>query len=231
MTKEQQQKVLDNKKLVYHTYYKYIYKTPEILAWEDDIIQEGFYGLCKAVLKYNPELNITFSTFAVASIKFRMLYFIKKIIASNYTTLSLDELIVMRNDGDSVSYMESLIDRSFSIQSVQEDIEDKEDLTFIWDLIDASLPATRDSIIAFISSKSLREAGNKLGISKQSIRSTVNNFTKRCKGVLNIKDKFKEFPHRNDYIDREHYLEDLGRLLRARDLKKFKRDRSCLKNS
>lgn len=226
MTREQQQKVLDNEKLVYHTYYKYIYKSHAVRTWEEDIIQEGFYGLCRAVLNYDPELNIAFSTFAVASIKFRMLYFIKRVVSSNYTTLSLDDLIIMRNDGDSVSYMESLVDRS---PSVQENIENKEDLTFIWDLIETSLPATRDSIIAFISSKSLSEAGNKLGISKQAIRSTVNNFTKRCKRVLDIKDEFKEFPHRNDYIDREHYLKDLGRFLRARDLKKFKRNRNYLK--
>ena len=83
--------------------------------------------------------------------------------------------------------------------------------------------------MAFISSKSLSEAGNKLGISKQAVRSTVNNFAKRCKRVIDIGDKFKEFPHRSDYVDREHYLKDLGRFLGAHNLKKFKRNQNYLK--
>lgn len=61
LTEQQQKMVEDNYNLVYHVLHKL--KIP-YEKW-DDYVQAGSEGLCKAVLKFNPEYGCLFSTYAV----------------------------------------------------------------------------------------------------------------------------------------------------------------------
>lgn len=63
LTKEQQNLVLENMNLVGYLFKKSIYFSRK---WEfqDDIIQDGYEGLCLAAARYCPDKGVAFSTFA-----------------------------------------------------------------------------------------------------------------------------------------------------------------------
>lgn len=63
LTEEQRQLVLDNMNLVGFLFNKSIYFSRK---WEfqDDIIQDGYEGLCLAAARYCPDKGVAFSTFA-----------------------------------------------------------------------------------------------------------------------------------------------------------------------
>lgn len=227
MTKEQQQKVLDNEKLVYNVYYKYIYKTPEILAWEDDIIQEGFYGLCKAVLNYKEGLS-NFSTFATIVIRSRMTTFLKRVVHDDAGVSSLDEEIQSTLNGDNTPLIELIVDPNVN---VLEDLIEKEDISFIWDLLDAHTLNTKTILITCLVSSNLTEAADELGCTRASTSRVLLNFAEKCKKMLKLRDTFNEFPFEKDYISRDKYLKDLRRLIRKSSYNDFKRNKKYLKNS
>ena len=226
MTKEQQQKVLDNHKLVYNVYYKYIYKTPEILAWEDDIIQEGFYGLCKAVLNYKEEIS-NFSTFATVAIRSKMTNFLKRVVYDDVGVSSLDEEIPSTLNGNNTPLVDLIVDPDINIL---EDLIEKEDISFIWDLLDAHTLNTKTILITCLISSTLTEAADELGCTRASTSRVILNFAEKCKKMLKLRDTFNEFPFEKDYINRDKYLKDLRRLIRKSSYKDFKRNKKFLKN-
>ena len=65
LSKEREAYVVDNMNLVYHLAHTYIRPSKDEY---NDCIQEGFYGLCLAAERFNPDLDIKFSTFAATYI-------------------------------------------------------------------------------------------------------------------------------------------------------------------
>lgn len=226
MTREQQQKVLDNEKLVYHTYNKYIYKSPAVRMWEDDIIQEGFYGLCRAAINYREEMS-SFSTFATVAIRSRMINFIKRVIWDGVRVDSLDEEVPSIAGGDSIPLIDLIGDPSINIL---EDLVEKEDISFIWEILDANTFKTKNVIMTCLTSSTLTEAADELGCTRASTSRVVLNFAEKCKKMLKLRDSFNEFPFEKDYINRDKYLKDLRRLVRKSSYKDFKRNKKFLKN-
>lgn len=74
----------DNMKLVYYVINKYY---PSYLG-DEDVVQEGMLGLCRAANNYDPS-KTKFSTYAVICIKHQILYYLRSRSKHN-GTLSLD---------------------------------------------------------------------------------------------------------------------------------------------
>jgi RNA polymerase sporulation-specific sigma factor len=89
MEKWREDLITDNLNLVYFSYEK-LPKTPFTVTYKDDLISEGNVGLCKAAIKYNPELDVAFSSFAISCIKNEMLMFIRRDKNKISNTVSLD---------------------------------------------------------------------------------------------------------------------------------------------
>lgn len=83
MTKQQQQLIEDNINLVYYTIRRYY---PNYIN-DDDIVQSGMLGLCKAVKTWNDEKNCTFSSCCIQYIRNHILLEFRKRDkhASNYS--------------------------------------------------------------------------------------------------------------------------------------------------
>lgn len=66
-----------NKQLVYYCYQRFVKKTTFSITYKDDIISEGFVGLCKAAKLYDPNLNVKFVTYATRLVVTNMLLYIR----------------------------------------------------------------------------------------------------------------------------------------------------------
>ena len=92
----------DNMKLVYYVVNKY-YPT---YMHDEDVIQEGMYGLCQAAKNYDPT-KTKFSTYAVVCIKNRLRYYIKS-QSRHYGVLSTD-FDVKGKDGGNESFIDFIV--------------------------------------------------------------------------------------------------------------------------
>ena len=117
--------IVKNKPLVYFCFQRFIQKTNFSITYKDDIISEGFVGLCKAAKNYNPDLNVKFVTYATKLIVTNMLLYIrdnKKIVER---TIMLEDFATPVSIGISedatllnqvVDYLrKTLSDKSFKI--------------------------------------------------------------------------------------------------------------------
>ncbi len=65
LTAAQSKLVEDNQRLVHCAVALYIRRYPHLAHVRDDLMQEGMMGLCRAALKFKPELGYKFSTNAL----------------------------------------------------------------------------------------------------------------------------------------------------------------------
>lgn len=132
LTEGQNQLILNNSKLVYDVWNKYIVKEKDILTWQDDIIQEGFIGLCKAAKSYDVATGAKFSTFATTCIRNDMLYFIRNFLKLSCKPLSLDQAVDLDNNEDNITIEETIEDKT---ANPEKQLSQRELLSLLSDLI------------------------------------------------------------------------------------------------
>lgn len=103
MTKQQQQLVEDNINLVYYTIVRYY----PIHKGDEDIIQTGMIGLCRAAMDYNSEKG-AFSTYAIRKIRSAIGYEFRK-DAKRIKAISLDAEREANHHGDTVTLQDFII--------------------------------------------------------------------------------------------------------------------------
>lgn len=81
------------KGLVYHLYSK-LEKTHFVKSYREDILQEGFLGLCKAVNTYDESYTTSLSTYIYHCVKYSMYNYIKS--NGNSQGLVFDDTIQLR---------------------------------------------------------------------------------------------------------------------------------------
>lgn len=134
MTEKQRQLVTDNENLVYSIVNKIIHRVHKPNVSRNDMIQEGFVGLCQAAMRYDETRGNKFSTYACAYImgKIQTLMAHSGVIAPlrigtknvDVPTVSLNYLTVspVNNHGNKkLSYEERISDEdsSMSIEQVE----------------------------------------------------------------------------------------------------------------
>lgn len=85
--------ITKNKQLVYFCYQRFIKKTTFSITYKDDIISEGFFGLCKAAKLFNPDLNVKFVTYATKMIVIEMLLYIRNNKKTVEKTIILEDFM------------------------------------------------------------------------------------------------------------------------------------------
>lgn len=77
----------NNKNLVGWVFKKHF---SQYRSFEEDLMQEGFLGLWKACISFDPNRSIKFSTYAVVGIRFAMKNYKEKFICKSERTMSID---------------------------------------------------------------------------------------------------------------------------------------------
>lgn len=228
LTDEQQQIVLDNMKLVYYTYND-TYKNPSkvIQKWEDDIIQEGMYGLCKAAVKFDPSLGNEFATFAVPCIRNQMALLVRK-IKNDWMVDSLDEMLDFDKGGDSgVSKLDTIADTSISADCIVANQQDKE-LALRIAQVAASERAKFAITQILTNNMRLRDVYLQFYADK-SYYCLTKTVELACRKIRNIVEKVAYIPREEDYETRDGFLVDMKRLWGLHDPSNFKPSKKYLK--
>lgn len=230
LTPEQQELVMKNVKLVYHVYHNtYTNPLPWLLAWEEDVIEEGMVGLCRAALAFKPELGFKFATFAVPCIRNQMGMLIRK-IKNDFMVDSLDEVLGSEDEEGGNTLLEMLSSDALSPEEVCELEEDKE---FILNVLSGAPEKTRfifkqlllhhkkpgEIWIEYFADKTIKSVNRPLMLGKCKIRKLHNLL-----GQIT-------FPKVEDYTSHLAFQEDMRRLWKARHPESFKRNQAYLKKS
>ena len=188
LTDEQRQLVVDNQKLVYSEFSKFG-KTFLVHFWKEDILQEGFYGLCCAAATFDVSRGVTFSSYAVPAVRNAMLMMLrwlrgKKIYKSElrrFTVQSLEELLSDDGEGN-LSIQDTLKDETFDWV----DVERRLDMDSFLSLIPMYLTDKQFKVLNFhFQGLTYQEIGEELGSSRQAVGICMNRIRKKIKKLYN----------------------------------------------
>lgn len=90
--------IKDNIKLVYNVIPMFIRYRSWDREFQDDLIGEGYIGLCRSVDAFDPSRGIKFSTFATACIKHELYTYIRSINDINYYNRNGKKIFEMNLD-------------------------------------------------------------------------------------------------------------------------------------
>ena len=137
----------------------------------DDLLQEGYIGLLKAIERYKPELDTSFSTFAFFCIRNAMGMFMRKELKHIDNT----RVDIIDYGGDELSLFDCLID-----EESEKNAEDK----ILCDLILEKMP-NKEIVKRWLSGETQESIGKDI----ERPRGWVNKTIKRDIG--NIKQEFE----------------------------------------
>lgn len=166
MTKQQQQLVEDNINLVYFTIVRYY----PLHKGNEDIIQNGMIGLCRAAIDYNPEKGM-FSTYAIRKIRSAIGYEFRK-DAKRIKTISLDAEREANHHGDTVTLQEAVMG------------DNDVDYVDTTPLCKVLTPQQRDVFDLLQQGKSKPEIAEILGISRQRVHQQLRVIQKKWSKTL-----------------------------------------------
>ena len=83
--------------------YKKLHKDDFILQAEEDLLQEGYYGLWQACLRFDSSLGIKFFSYAYAAVQNGMIVYIRKNKEHYYNYFSLDNPIQNQEGEDKLT--------------------------------------------------------------------------------------------------------------------------------
>ena len=166
MTKQQEQLVEDNINLVYYTIVRYY----PLHKGDEDIIQNGMIGLCRAAIDYNPEKG-AFSTYAIRKIRSAIGYEFRK-DCKRIKTISLDAEREANHHGDTVTLQDFIVG----------DIDvDYVDTTPLYKIL---TPPQREVFDLLQQGMSRSDICKTLGISKQAILQRMRYIQKKWRMTL-----------------------------------------------
>ena len=177
-TKEQEQLVIDNYRLVGHIIKKF--KSDNIS--QDDLFSVGTIGLIKAAISFDDSKSVKFSTYASKCISNEISIFLKKENRYYSRVVSLDAP-VRSNQEELNSYHEIVHDIN---TSVFEQIEEKESVTkYINIALNTLNPMNRLIILYRISGMTFDSISKKFGVSKQNISQREKMSKEKIQTYLN----------------------------------------------
>lgn len=202
---------LSNLRLVLFVAKKYFYNS--VLEFED-IIQEGCVALLKAIVKFNPESDTKFSTYATVAIKNhieRALIYAENPRLPVHIAIQVNQNIIedprpavvstqqiFLEDNDNGLKFEDIV--SDENTNVADEVIDKLYNAWVWNLIDETTLTERNKEIVkyyFKSQKSSRDVGNMFNMTAQNVRRIVHS------ALRTIKNKIKHL----DSVERSKYNE------------------------
>lgn len=107
MSTSKQNLIEDNMNLVYFVIHKHY---PTFIK-DEDLVQEGFCGLCKAAEMYDESKGIAFSTYASKAILNHIKWYFTRQMKHN-GVYSLDKEVLEHKDGETVTLVDLIVDES-----------------------------------------------------------------------------------------------------------------------
>ena len=226
LTDEQRQLVVDNIKLVYSEWNK-LHHIPLMLSWKDDFISEGYWGLCWAAYRFDPEKGFAFSTFACNCIRKRFLHFIRW----------LNMNVILDDDGDAPMYQDYGADNAnFTVfDSMESKLTNWDDIDGIIDLKDmiAKLtPRKRKAFVLWASGWDGESIAAFLNVSYTTMTSIIRNLKKDLQ-ALNENRQRRHQEGDSLEVFRDHCFDSNGNYIsmyRAKRWKRYKKGKHTKKN-
>ena len=158
MRMSKQKLIEDNMNLVYFVIHKYY----PSFSKDEDLIQEGFWGLCKAADMYDESKGFKFSTYATKAIHGHLKWYFRRQMKHD-GIYSLDKPMV-GVDGENVSFGELIAD-----ETAEKDFDWVERDDFV-----NGLDVTNQEIVALLKEGLTQgEIGDKLGLTQRTVQKYV----------------------------------------------------------
>ncbi len=189
LTPEQERMFIENERLVYFVAQS-CHFTANGIADYDDLLQEGRIGLCRAVMTFDPERNIAFSTYAIACIQRRMYRLTKNIGKIHENEDSYNDVYTQNfvnaddNPAGVADFSSVSISRKLLQMSEEEYYRENIIIPTVRVATERTLEDPRVSnavkknielLMLYVSGYSLKELALKYGVSRQSISTRINN--------------------------------------------------------
>lgn len=178
--------VKNNERLVTWVAKRYFPTIDTAMVNPDDLIAEGYYGLAKAIKNFNPAMGVTFSSYAVPSIRNTILKYLKH--EQIRGTDSLEDAIAIYKDGDKRKAEDNLATTVDIEADIVERDETKRQIVWIKKNLNQLKPFQRNVLIAKYLSQKMSVTNTELaeesGFSHQYISLAEKEATKTLKEML-----------------------------------------------
>lgn len=163
--------IIDNQRLVYHTY-EQLSKTDLVIKNKDDIVSEGMIGLIKAADTFDPSKGCKFSTYAASCIRNAMLMYIRKVTKYWAKEVSIFNPIGTDADGSQLCYADVLCDENADVEEDCKSILLKSKIE--------SLPdQDREIMQAVLSGYKQKEIAAMLGLEQPTVSRRIKRIERR----------------------------------------------------
>lgn len=170
--------ILDNQRLVYHTYEK-LSKTDLVLKNKADLISEGMIGLIKAADSFDETKGCKFSTYAASCIRNAMLMYIRKVNKYWQKEVSIFSPIGTDEDGGQVCYADVLCDENA-------DVEQQSKSVLLQSKIESLPYQDREIMQAVISGYKQKEIAAMLGLGQPTVSRRIKSIERKMKKELKV---------------------------------------------
>ena len=201
----EQNLIVNNLNLVYNVWHKYIYKDKIALQWKDDIIQEGFLGLCKAAKGYDNKKDYKFSTFATLCIRNSMVSFLR-ILCNDYSLTALEAEINRGSEQFPITLADCIEERT---TSMEDNLIVKEKIDLIFDCLSFQSEDIQRVMKLYMQgyvTQEIYELTNK-EITLNYIRNIKARFCNRMTKLL----RSSNIPNKHKYSSFEEYIKKLSK--------------------
>ena len=216
MTAEQEKLVIENTGLVYTCYDRFVYKAKAIHFWREDIIQEGFVGLCTAAKTYDKSKGFAFSTYAMLLIQRGMFNLLRR-IKNDKSYSSLDSPLKQNEDEEL-----TLMDTIPYVDMVDDKLELEEIKQFLYDLVYCSGAESQKIMLLVLEGLTVPQIAKKMGKTKHQVSAQIQHCVTRVRLMYRYKNSMPGFPVPTMYNTKKEYLDDLKRFYWKKDKSKFK---------
>lgn len=210
MTESQKELVLTNANLVYDIWWKYITKEDYVRRWQDDIIQEGFVGLCSAARSYDSSTSTSFSTWASVCIRNAMICFVRDFLRPARTLSSLEQIINLHNNGDYITLEDTIKDK---IINPEDQVSQKEILTLLFDLIKIQPQQHQEVLQYSLLGYRIKDIGQVVQwkFTTRQISVIKNRFLTKARIIV----KKSLYPSKTLFSNQKDYLAELANVWKA----------------
>lgn len=170
---------------------------------QDDLIQEGYFGLIKAVAKWKPEGGASFATYARHWIRCVMTRYARNNALISVPEYRKDVFVSIRSFEeeiyDDITLEDTIPDPVNGIEQAQERIEQEELSAILWGTVEDLGPDESKVLkMRFREESTLKECGEALGVSTEHARRIEQKALKKMRG-FRIRKKLEPFVEENAY--------------------------------
>jgi RNA polymerase sporulation-specific sigma factor len=169
MTAEQEKLVTENMRLVMYIYQNKLLKSNFVFRHQDDLISEGYIGLIKAAIYFNPNRNCQFATLATRCILNQMLMYIRRQKKHN-KVISLDAEICPE------------IFRSDTIADDKDYIAEVDEAMYATPFLKKLNPTQKEIVKQVTAGKTQKEIALSIGLSQTYIGRLIRGMRKKYRG-------------------------------------------------